>query len=59
MFDVRWGFLHLVLLYLFTKMVSPRKKKNQQKRQLSQLNETLNDFVIVNDANVSAMGNET
>ena len=32
-------------------MVSKRKKKNQQKRQRSQLNETLNDFIIGDNAN--------
>ena len=40
-------------------MVSTREKKNQQKKQLSQLNATLNDFVIGNGTNVSAMENET
>ena len=34
-------------------MVSTHKKKNQQKRQLSHLNETLNDFVIGNSVNVN------
>ena len=40
-------------------MVSTRKKKMQQKKRLSQLNETLNDLVIGNDTNVSAMRNVT
>ena len=40
-------------------MVDTRKKKNQQKIQLSQLNGTLNDFVIGNGTNVSAIENET
>ena len=40
-------------------MVSTRKKRNQQKKQLSQLNETLNDFITGNGTNVSAMENET
>ena len=39
-------------------MVSTRKKKNQQKRQLSQLAETLNDFVIGNSVNVNVWENE-
>ena len=34
-------------------MVSTRKKNDQQKRQLSQLNETLNDFVTGNNVNVN------
>ena len=38
---------------------STRKKKNQQRRQLSQLNETLNDFIIANGSNVNVMENET
>ena len=33
-------------------MISTRKKKNQQKNQLSQLNETLSDFIIGNNANM-------
>ena len=40
-------------------MVSARKKKNQQKKQLEQLNETLIDFIIRNGTNVSAVENET
>ena len=40
-------------------MVSKRKKKNNQKRQLSQLNETIIDFVISNKTNVGAIGKET
>ena len=39
-------------------MVSTRKRRNQQKTQLSHLNETLNDFIIGNGSNVSAMENE-
>ena len=39
-------------------MVSTRKKRNSQKRQLSQLNETMNDFVIGSNANVGAIENE-
>ena len=39
--------------------MSTRKKKNQQKKYLSQLHGTLIDFVIGNRANVSAMENET
>ena len=34
-------------------MISTGKKNNQQKRQLSQLNETLNDFVTGNNVNVN------
>ena len=33
--------------------------KNHNKRKLSRLNETLNDLVIVNGTNMSAMGDET
>ena len=40
-------------------MVFTRKKKNQQRRQFSQFNETSNDFVIGNSNNISATGNET
>ena len=40
-------------------MFSTRKKKHQHKRPLSQLNETSNDFVIGDDTNASAIGNET
>ena len=40
-------------------MVSTRKKRNQQKRQLSHLNETLNDFVIGSNTNESITENET
>ena len=36
-------------------MVSTRKKKNQQKTQLSQLDETLNDIVIGNSVNVNVL----
>ena len=40
-------------------MVSTRKKRNQRKRQSSQLYETLNDFIIGNGTKVIAMENET
>ena len=40
-------------------MVSRRKKKNQQKKQLTQLNGTSVNFVIGKGTNVSAMENET
>ena len=40
-------------------MVSTRKKKNQQKWRLRQVGETLNDFVVGNGTNVSAMENDT
>ena len=39
-------------------MVSTRKKKNQQKRQLSQLDQTLNDFVVGNSVNVNVSESE-
>ena len=39
-------------------MVSARKNKNQQKRHFSQLDETLNDFVIGNSVNVTVSENE-
>ena len=38
-------------------MVSTRKKRNQQKKQLTQLDETSNDFVIGNSVNVSESEN--
>ena len=39
-------------------MVSARKKKHQYKeKQISQMNRTLNDFVIGNDTNVDAIKN--
>ena len=50
---------YFVLIEPFGKMVSAGRKKNQQKRQLSQLNETLNDFITGNGTTVSAMLNET
>ena len=40
-------------------MVSVGKKKNQQRRQFNQLTDTLNDFVIGNNSNIFAIGNET
>ena len=40
-------------------MVSTPKKKHQNKRQLNQLNETLNHSIIGNKVNASAIGNET
>ena len=40
-------------------MLSTRKKKNNQKRQFSQLNETSNDYVLDNNINASALGDET
>ena len=39
-------------------MDSTRKKKNQQKRQHSQLNETLFVFITGNNTNVNARENE-
>ena len=40
-------------------MVSTRKKRKQQKKQLSQINETLHDFVIGSNTNVGVIENET
>ena len=40
-------------------MVSTLKKQHQNKRQLIQLNKTLNDFIIGNDTNPDAIENET
>ena len=40
-------------------MVSTRKNKNQQKRQLSHLDETLNDSAIGNSVNVNVSEKET
>ena len=39
-------------------MVSTRKKKKQQKKQLSQLTETLNDFIIGMNTNMGVTENE-
>ena len=39
-------------------MLSTPKKKNQHKRQLSKLNETLNDFIIGNNTNFGVSENE-
>ena len=50
--------LYLFVLYTcyqfhyLLKMVSTRKKKSQNRKQLSQLDETLNDFVIGNGTTV-------
>ena len=57
--------LHLVDLHFWVEFnylvnkVSTRKKKQQQKRQHSRLNETSNSFEIDNDTNTSASENET
>ena len=51
--------MFLISIYLFKKNVSTRKKKNQQRRQLIQLNGTLNDFVVENSNTISALGNDT
>ena len=40
-------------------MVSTRKKKHQHEKQLSQLDKTLNNFVIRNSTKASAIGDET
>ena len=37
-------------------MIPGRKEKHQYKRQFSQLNEVLNDFVIGNNTNASTIG---
>ena len=48
------------LIYLLVqKKFSTRKKRNQQKKQLNQLNETLNDLVIGNITNVNVIENES
>ena len=39
-------------------MVSARKRRSQQKRQLSQINETSDDFVIGSNTNVGEIENE-
>ena len=52
---VFWRFISLFLNQLFTKMVSTRKKKIQQKNNLF----TVNDFVLGYGSNVSVMENET
>ena len=41
------------------KRVSTRKKKHEHKKQLSQLNETLNNYIIGKITNASAIVNET
>ena len=46
------------LIKNFVKKVSTRKKKNQERRQISQLDETLNDFVIGNNVNVNVLESE-
>ena len=43
----------------FTKVVSALKKKHRNKKQLSHLNETLNDFMLGIDTNADAIQNET
>ena len=40
-------------------MVSTRKRRNQQKKQFSQLNGTLKDFVIGSNINQDVTENET
>ena len=40
-------------------MLSTRKKKNQQDKQLKKLNETLKEFIVGKGSNVSAVKNET
>ena len=39
-------------------MVSTRERKNHREKQLSQLNKTLNDFVIGSETKVSVIENE-
>ena len=57
---VRWVLtIHILLLFQhFVKIVCQRKKKNQQKKELSQLNQTLNDVSIGSGTSVSVMENE-
>ena len=52
------GFTIWVQFIYSCKVVSTRKKKRQHKRQLGQLNEILNDFIIENSANADATGNQ-
>ena len=40
-------------------MVAKRKNKRQYKRQLSLLKKNLNDFVIGDNSNTTAIGNQT
>ena len=40
-------------------MISTGKRTSQQKKQLSQLNRTLNSFVIGSDTNANVLQNET
>ena len=50
----------LGLIQLFSKMVSTREEKNQQKkRQIGQLKVAWNDFNLRDGTNVSVMENET
>ena len=56
---LRVDIYNFVLLQQFVKMVSTRMKKNQHKKHLNQLNETLYDVIISNGAYVSVVENET
>ena len=56
---MRVDIYNIVLNQQFVKNGFQRKKKNQQEKQLSQLNETFNDVNIGNVANVNIMENET
>ena len=61
-----FSFFPETLIYLFlknsiaaTKMVLTREKKHQNKKILSQLNESSKDFVFGNNANENVDNNET
>ena len=49
---------NFVLIKHFLKMFFTCKNKNQQKCELSQLNETLDDFIFGNGTNINAIENE-
>ena len=51
--------LTIYFLVLYQPFTKTREKRTEEKRQLSPLNETLNDFIVGKGTNVSAMENET
>ena len=53
--DLRFG----VNLIIYKKWFPHARRRTNRKKELSQLNETLIDFLIGNNTNVSATGNET
>ena len=55
---LRVDICNFVLIRKFVKLVSIREKQNQQKKQPSQLKETVNYFTIGNGVDVNAMENE-